>query len=80
MRSLILAAAGFGVVAALAGTPVAAADESGNPPGCEVSGSDTTTGGQTTECMTPDSAEIDVKPPSAPDENAFFGFPAFGFI
>ena len=78
-RSLILTAAGVGVVlTALAGAPFAAADDI--PPGCEVSGSNTSTGGQTTDCMAPGNAEIDVKPPSAPSENAFFGFPAFGFI
>lgn len=79
-QSLILTAAGVGVAAALAGAPFAAADDSDNPPGCEVSGSNATTGGQTTDCMSPGNAEIDVKPPSASDENAFFGFPAFGFI
>ena len=77
---LILTAAGVGVAAALVGAPFAAADDSDNPPGCEVSGSNTSTGGQTTDCMTADNVEIDVKPPSAPTENAFFGFPAFGFI
>jgi len=85
---LALAAGGIGIAAALLGAPTAAADENGgggasNPllPGCETTGGDAVTGGQTEDCASPGNSQITATPNDLGimgGEN-FYGFPGFGF-
>ena len=78
--SLILMAAGAGVALAVAGAPLAAADENPLLPGCEETGGSAITGGQTTDCASPGNVQIDSTPQFFPGEGEFYGFPGFGFI
>jgi hypothetical protein len=84
---LVLIAGGIGTTAALLGAPIAAADEYGggsanNPllPGCEVTGGDSVTGGQTEDCASPGNSQITATPNdlgvmgAEADEGAMFGF------
>jgi hypothetical protein len=66
---LALLAGGIGTTAALLGAPIATADEYGggsanNPllPGCEVTGGDAVTGGQSTDCASPGNSQIVATP------------------
>ena len=85
---LALAAGSIGITAALLGAPNAFADEYGggganNPllPGCETTGGDAVTGGQTTDCASPGNSQITATPNDlgVMGGGGFYGFPGFGY-
>lgn len=76
-HSLVLLAAGAGLVAALGAAPLAGADPL--LPGCEETGGSSVLGGQTTDCASPGNVQIDATPQFIPGDEygGFYGFPGF---
>jgi hypothetical protein len=76
-KSLVLLAAGAGVLAALGTAPLAGADS--QLPSCQTTGGSSVLGGQTTDCASPGNVQIDATPEFIPGEmyGGFYGFPGF---
>lgn len=76
-QSLVLIAAGAGLVAALGAAPPAGADT--QLPSCQTTGGSSVLGGQTTDCASPGNVQIDSSPEFIPGETfgSFYGFPGF---